>query len=84
MKTLGTLFLAPLFIGLGIALPGLISLGHKGFGILHWGLAILAVLLVGVIISTLLNFAVFAPVYWFLGRRRSRKIETEAKHDLEA
>jgi hypothetical protein len=84
MKILGTLFLAPLFIGLGLAVLALTSLGHEGFGILKWSLALLAVLLAGVMIGALLNFAVFAPVYWLLGRRHSKKIETETKHDAEA
>jgi uncharacterized BrkB/YihY/UPF0761 family membrane protein len=86
MKTLGTIFLAPLIIGLGIAVFVLtkLGLGHEGFGILKWGFAVLAVLVVGVIIGTLLNIAVFAPVYWLLGRRHSKKIETETKHDPEA
>jgi uncharacterized BrkB/YihY/UPF0761 family membrane protein len=83
MKTLGTLFLAPLLIGLALAVLGLTSLGHEGFGILQWSLALLAVLLAGVMIGALLNFAVFAPVYWLLGRRHSKKIKPEPKHDPE-
>jgi uncharacterized BrkB/YihY/UPF0761 family membrane protein len=77
MKTLGTISLAPLLIGLAFAVFGLMSLWREGFGLLQWGLAGLAVLLVGVILATLFNFAVFAPVYWFLGKRHSKKIKTE-------
>ena len=84
MKTRGTIFLAPLIFGMGLAAAGLSNLGSEGFGILQWCLAILAVLLIGVIIGCLLNFTVFAPVYWLLGRRQPKKIETQAKHDPEA
>jgi len=84
MKTLGTIYLGPLMMGVGIAVFGLTRLWHGGFGILKGGIAVVAVLVVGVIIGGLLNFAVFAPVYWLLGRGRSKKIETERKHDPEA
>ena len=84
MKTLATIFVAPLGIGLVIVVFVLTRLGGEGFGVLQWSLVVLAVLLAGLIIAGLLNFAVFAPVYWLLGRRHSKKIESETKHDPEA
>jgi hypothetical protein len=83
MKWLGTIFLAPLVIGLGTVLNALSKVGHDGFGILQWCLVVLAILLAGAMIAALLNFAVFAPVYWLLGRRHSKKIETGKEHDPE-
>lgn len=75
MKTLGTVFVAPLGIGLLIVVIGLVKLGERGFGILQSSLVVLAVLLAGLMIGALLNFAVFAPVYWLLGRRLSKKTD---------
>jgi uncharacterized BrkB/YihY/UPF0761 family membrane protein len=84
VKTLGTLFLAPLVIGLGLVVRALSTLGREDFAVLQWCLAVLAVLLAGLAIAALLNFAAFAPVYWLLGRQHSKKIQTLTKHDPEA
>ncbi len=84
MKMLGTVFLAPLGMGLFIAVLVMTRLGGEGFGALQRSLVVLAALLACLIIAALLNCAVFAPVYWLLGRRDSKKFETETKHDPEA
>jgi hypothetical protein len=63
----------------GIAEIVLINLGSEDFGIFRWCLAIVAVLLIGVVVASLLNFAVFAPVYWLLGRRQPKKIGNAIK-----
>jgi hypothetical protein len=60
-------------IGVGIAGLVLSRLFAGGFGILEC-LIVLAVLLSGLVIGTLLNFAIFAPVYLFLGKRCSKKM----------
>jgi protein-S-isoprenylcysteine O-methyltransferase Ste14 len=80
MKALGTVFLAPLVIGLGAVVFGLSQLGLHDFSI-NAGLVVLAVLLAGVIIAALLNFAVFGPVYWLWDRIRAKKTQTGTKND---
>ena len=84
MKTISTLFIAPLAMALAIAVFALTSIDHEDYGVLQWCLAILAVLLVGLIVGAILNFAIFAPVYWFLGRLHSKKTQTETRHDDDA
>jgi riboflavin transporter FmnP len=79
MKSLNTIFLTPLAIGVTIAVFGVARLWHNGFGIFHCAVAVVAGLSVVVIIGTLLNLAVFAPIYWLLGRLHSKKIKTEAQ-----
>jgi len=80
MKTISTLFITPLMMGLAIAAYVLSSNGYEGYSVLQWCLAIVAVLLVGLIIGSSLNLAVFAPIYWILGRLQSKKNQTEKKH----
>lgn len=84
MKTISTLFIAPLVMGLGIAVFALSSIGHEDYGVLQWSLAIVGVLVGGLIVGAILNFAMFAPVYWFLGRLHSKKIQTEVRKDNDA
>ena len=81
MKTFSTLFIAPLVMGLAIAVLALSSIGYEDYGVLKRCLAILEVLLVGLIVGAILNFAIFAPVYWFLGRLHSKKTQTETRPD---
>ena len=71
-------------MGLAIAVFALTSIGHEDYGFLQWCLAIVAVLLVGLIVGAILNFAIFAPVYWFLGRLHSKKTQTEKRRDDDA
>jgi ABC-type sugar transport system permease subunit len=79
LKTISTLFIAPLVMGVAIAVLALTSIGHEDYGVLQWSLAILAALLAGLIVGAILNFAIFAPVYWLLGRLHSKKTQTETK-----
>jgi uncharacterized integral membrane protein len=84
MKTISTLFVAPLMMGLAIAVFALTSIDHEDYGLLQWCLAIPAVLLAGLIVGAILNFAIFAPVYWFLGRLHLKKTQREPKHGDKA
>jgi hypothetical protein len=84
LKTIRTLFIAPLAMGLAIAVFALTGIGHEDYGVLQWSLAILAVLLVGLFVGGILNLAIFAPVYWFLGRLHSKRTQTETRHDDNA
>ena len=84
MKSIVTPFIAILTIGVLLAVSTLINSGHEAFGLLQWCLVILAVLSVGWIIATLLNVAIFAPVFWLLGRLQSKKSKTDTKHAHDA
>ena len=81
MKRMTTLFLTPLVIGVAAAVFGLSSIGHEGFGVWQWCLAVVAVFLTGLLLGALLNFAVFAPVYWLLGRLYSKRSEKRTSHE---
>ncbi len=80
MKSIVTPFIAVLAIGVLLAVSTLMNSGHEDFGVLQWCLVILVVLLVGWIIAMLLNVAIFAPVFWLLGRLQSKKSKTDTKH----
>ena len=84
MKSIVTPFIAVLIIGVLLVVSTLINSGHEDFGFLQWCLVILALLLVGWIIAMLLNVAIFAPVFWLLGRLQSKKSKTDTKHDPDA
>jgi uncharacterized BrkB/YihY/UPF0761 family membrane protein len=84
MKTMGTVLIAPLIMALGMVVSVLINIDHAGYGVLQWCLAIVGVLLVGLIVCTCLNVAIFAPVYWFLGRLQSKKTKIEIKRGNKA
>jgi hypothetical protein len=77
LKTISTFFIAPLMVGLVVAGSALGGFGLEGYGPSQWCLAIPLALLGGLIIGALLNFAIFAPVYWFLGRLNSRKTKRD-------
>ena len=70
-------------MGLAIAFVALRNFVHEDYGALQWCLAILAVLVAGLIVGAILNFTIFAPVYWFLGRLRFKKTERD-KHVNDA
>jgi hypothetical protein len=84
MKSIVTPFIAVLAIGVLLAVSTLMNSGHEDFGVLQWCLVILVVLLVGWIIAMLLNVAIFAPVFWLLGRLQSKKSKTDTKHEPDA
>jgi uncharacterized BrkB/YihY/UPF0761 family membrane protein len=84
MKSIVTPFTSALIIGVLVVFATLTNTGHEHLGVLHWCLVILAALLVGWMIAMLLNVAIFAPVYWLLGRLQSRKSKTDVKHNHDA
>ncbi len=77
MKRTTTLMMAPVIVGVAIAISVLSSFGHEGFGFWQWCLGVFAALLIVLIIGALLNFAIFAPVYWLLGRLHSKRRMTD-------
>jgi hypothetical protein len=77
LKTINTFFIAPLIMGLAVAGSALGGFGLDGHSVCGWCLAIVAVLAGGLILGAVLNFAIFAPVYWFLGRLASKKTRRE-------
>jgi hypothetical protein len=81
MKRMTTLFLPPLLLCVAIEVVGLSSVGHEGFSVWQWGFVALAVLLSGLLVGALLNLAVFAPVYWLLGRLHIRRSENGTNHE---
>jgi len=81
MKRTTTLMMAPVIVGVAIAISVLSSFGHEGFGFWQWCLGVFAALLIVLIIGALLNFAVFAPVYWLLGRLHSKRRRTDTSHE---
>ncbi len=81
MKRTTTFFLAPLIIGLGVAVFGLSSLGSDSFNAWQWSVAVAAALLACLLVAVALNFAVFAPVYWLLRRVHSRRGQTQTGHE---
>ena len=81
MKRTTTLMMAPVIVGVVIAISVLSSFGHEGFGFWQWCLGVFAALLIVLIVAALLNFAVFAPVYWLLGRLHSKRRRTDTSHE---
>jgi len=81
MKRTTTLMMAPVIVGVAIAISVLSSFGHEGFGFWQWCLGVFAALLIVLIIGALLNFAIFAPVYWLLGRLHSKRRRTDTSHE---
>ena len=80
MKRTTTLMMAPVIVGVAIAISVLSSFGQEGFGFWQWCLGVFAALLIVLVIGALLNFAVFAPVYWLLGRLHSKRRSTDTSH----
>jgi hypothetical protein len=81
MKRFTTLFISPLILGAAIVLFGLRSIRWEALSIWRWCLIIAGVLVLGLVIGTLLNLAVFAPVYWLLGRLHLRRSQVETNHE---
>jgi riboflavin transporter FmnP len=84
MKSIVTPFTSALIIGVLLVFATLTNAGHVDFGVLQWCVVILVALLVGWIIAMLLNVAIFAPVYWLLGRLQSKKGKPDTKHIHDA
>ena len=73
--------LAPIaVIVLSILVFGLSSLSDERLNTLEWIAAICGVLGIAWIVAMLLNVALFAPVYWLLGKLQPRKSEKETGH----
>jgi len=81
MKRITTLFLPGLLMCVAIAVLGFSSIGREGFTIWQWSFVGLAVLLSALLVGTLLNLAVFAPVYWLLGRLHLKRSEIGTRHE---
>jgi len=74
-------FLAPIvLVVLSVLVFGLSAIGDGRFNGLQWLAVICGVLAIAWIIATLLNIALFAPVFWLLGKLQSRKGKKETKH----
>ena len=81
MKRTTTLIMAPLMVGVVISVSVLSSLADEGFSFWQWCLGVFAALLIGLIVGALLNLAVFAPVYWLLGRLHLKRRTTDTSHE---
>jgi hypothetical protein len=80
MKVISTFLTAPLIMGLGVFVSVLTSAKLEGYIFFQWCLALLGILLIALILGTILNLTIFAPVYWFLGRQQSKRMKTSTKH----
>ena len=77
MKTMGTFLLAPLVMGIAMAVFVVSGMADESSSALQYSLAIVGALAIALIVGALLNFAIFAPVYWLLGRLHHRKAPTK-------
>jgi hypothetical protein len=80
MKRTTTIFPPLLLVAMAVAVFVLGSIGREGFGVWQWGLVLMAVLLSALLVGASLNFAVFAPVYWLIGRLHSKRCDTGISH----
>jgi hypothetical protein len=60
-------------VGLAVVVAAMGGFGVEGHSLWRWCLVILAVLAGALIFGALLNFVIFAPIYWLLGRLHSKK-----------
>ena len=84
VKKSAVIFTPILVIGLAIAFFALSRVDYEKFGILQWIVAISVGFVIVWIIATLLNIALFAPVFWLLGKLHSKKIEKKSQHEHDA
>ena len=84
MKRTTTIFLPLLLVAMAVGVFVFSSIGHDGFTVWQWGFVVLAVLLSAFLVGALLNFAVFAPVYWLLGRLHFKRSERGRTHEHES
>ena len=84
MKRTTTIFLPLLLAAMAVGVFVLRSIGNEGFSVWQWGFVVLAVLLSALLVGALLNFAVFAPVYWLFGRLQFRRSERGTTHEHES
>ncbi len=68
MKMHTTFILAPIAMAVAFATSVFFDFLRKGAGVFQAILVVLAALVAMWIVATIFNFAIFAPVYWLLGR----------------
>jgi hypothetical protein len=73
MNRIVTLSTMPAAIAVVVSILFLSQLGAETAGPWQWCVIGLAAMAVVLLVALLFNFAVFAPVYWLLGKRQSRK-----------
>jgi hypothetical protein len=73
MNRIATLSTVPLMMALLVGILTQVRFGYHPTGVMQWCLAGLLAMTVVLVLGLLLNFAVFAPVYWLLDKRSSRK-----------
>jgi hypothetical protein len=77
--------LAPIaVVVLSVLVFALSSLNDERFNALQWLAAICGFLAFAWIIAMLLNVALFAPVFWLLGKWQSKKGKKETRHEHDA
>lgn len=81
MKRITALFIPPLILGAAMLLFGLRSIRWETLSVWWWCLITAGVLVLGLVIGTVLNLAVFAPVYWLLSRLHLRRSQAETSHE---
>ena len=81
MKTITTLFLPAIILGAGIATFTLSRFPNGRSSVLGWILTLLGVLALGWVIATLVNFTVFAPVFWLISKLNKPNRAPEKKPD---
>jgi len=84
MKVISTFSSVPLIIGLSILAAVLNSSNLNGYSVFECRIAFVGVLAAALIAGTLLNFAMFAPVYWLLGRLQPKAIKPGPKPNLDS
>lgn len=84
MKTLTTFFPAVLILGVFIAIFVGVRFARDGLGVFGWILFVVGLLLIAWVIASLVNFAIFAPVFWLLGKLGRRKTKGEQSHEHDA
>jgi len=71
-------------MGMGLVVALFTNVVHQNSDILHIGLTIFAVLIVGWLFATIFNVAIFAPAYWLFGKLGSkRKPRSISKSDSQ-
>jgi uncharacterized BrkB/YihY/UPF0761 family membrane protein len=73
MNRLVTFALLPVIVGLTFTAMIVVRFANEPTKAWQWCLVAVAALAVGLLVASLLNFAVFAPIYWLLGRRPKRR-----------
>ena len=78
MKKITNIFSAPFVFGVVVAIAALSSIDHAKFGVWQWCIAVLVVLVLSLVLGAIFSFAVFAPVYWLLGKLHSKRAASKS------